>query len=70
MLETRLRGRGDESGSAHVLVFSGVELGGLAACESRLERHGIAIDDRTQNTLFFRDPDGHRVGLSDFTLPQ
>jgi hypothetical protein len=22
------------------------------------------VDDRTPATLFFRDPDGHRVGLS------
>lgn len=61
MLELGLRGRGPEAGSGHVLALS-VE--GLQEWESRLAAAGVAIDDRTAHTLFVRDPDGHRVGLT------
>jgi catechol 2,3-dioxygenase-like lactoylglutathione lyase family enzyme len=63
MLETTLRGRGAESGSGHLLAF-GVE--DLVACEEALRRAGIPVEDRTAATLYVRDPDGHRVGLSVF----
>ena len=26
----------------------------------------VPVDDRTEHTLYVRDPDGHRVGLSDY----
>jgi glyoxylase I family protein len=65
MLEQRLRGAGPEAGSGHVLAFA---VGELASWEARLAAAGVAIDDRTAHTLFVRDPDGHRVGLSVFEL--
>ena len=34
----------------------------------RLARAGIPLDDRTEHTLYFRDPDGHRVAVSDHPL--
>ncbi|MCB9705282.1 MAG: VOC family protein [Myxococcales bacterium] len=61
MLELDLRGAGAAAGSAHVLAL-GVDA--LAPWERRLAAAGVAIDDRTEFTLFVRDPDGHRVGLS------
>jgi hypothetical protein len=63
MLETALRGAGAGAGSGHVLVFA---IGGLPEWEERLAADGIAIDDRTAYTLYVRDPDGHRVGLTIF----
>jgi catechol 2,3-dioxygenase len=66
MLETSLRGAGPPSGSGHVLAFAAAELG---AWEERLAAAGIPIDDRTAETLFVRDPDGHRVGLSAYRFP-
>jgi len=63
MLERRLRGEGAETGSGHVLVFAVPD---LAAAEERLTREGTRVLDRTAHTLYFHDPDGHRVGLSDF----
>lgn len=63
MLETALRGAGPDAGSGHVLVFA-VEA--LPAWEERLAAEGIAVDDRTAYTLYLRDPDGHRVGLTVF----
>ena len=61
MLEKSLRGTGPPSGSGHVLAF---EADDLESWERRLAAAGIPIDDRTPETLFIRDPDGHRVGLS------
>jgi catechol 2,3-dioxygenase-like lactoylglutathione lyase family enzyme len=40
-----------------------------AAWEARLGAAGVTIDDRTAATLYVRDPDGHRVGLSVYPLP-
>ncbi len=34
------------------------------AWEARLAAHGVAIERRSQWTLFFRDPEGNRLGLS------
>lgn len=38
----------------------------LAAIETELGALGVAIEDRTTHTLYFRDPDGRRVGVSDY----
>ena len=61
MLERELRGAGAKSGSAHLLAF---EVEDLDSWVSRLAAAGVSIDDRTELTLYVRDPDGHRVGLS------
>ena len=66
MLERSLRGAGPPSGSGHVLAF---EARGSRAWERRLAAAGVPIDDRTAETLFVRDPDGHRVGLSAHRFP-
>jgi lactoylglutathione lyase len=65
MLERSLRGQGSLTGSGHLLAFA---VRDLPAFERGLAAAGIAIDDRTPHTLFLRDPDGHRVGLSDFVF--
>lgn len=61
MLERGLRGAGAEGGSGHLLAF---EVADLGSWEARLAAAGVRVDDRTSTTLFVRDPDGHRVGLS------
>jgi glyoxylase I family protein len=66
MLEKALRGAGSEEGSGHVLAFGVAD---LRQCEERLAAAGLPIDDRTAETLFVRDPDGHRVGLSAHRFP-
>jgi hypothetical protein len=40
----------------------------LASWEARLFAAGVKVLDRTAATLFFLDPDGHRVGLSVYDL--
>jgi len=39
-----------------------------SAWEANLAVAGVAIESRTEHTLYFRDPDGHRVGLSDLDV--
>ncbi len=63
MLELSLRGKGEDAGSGHVLAFAVED---LAPFEEKLAAAGIPIDDRTPHTIFVRDPDGHRVALSDY----
>jgi catechol 2,3-dioxygenase-like lactoylglutathione lyase family enzyme len=63
MLEKRLRGSGAEAGSAHLLAFAIEDLG---EWERRLAAAGVTVEDRTPSTLYVRDPDGHRVGLSNY----
>lgn len=65
MLERTLRGSGPETGSGHLVAL---RVDDLAAWERRLHEAGVTIDDRTDHTLYVRDPDGHRVGLSSFPL--
>ena len=61
MLETQLKGAGPEGGSGHVLALA---VHSLHEWEERLQAAGLRIEDRTAYTLYLRDPDGHRVGLS------
>ena len=61
MLELGLRGLGPDQGSGHLLALA---VDSLPEWEARLAAAGVAVDDRTAHTLYVRDPDGHRVGLS------
>jgi catechol 2,3-dioxygenase-like lactoylglutathione lyase family enzyme len=65
MLERELRGKGAATGSGHLVALA---VDDLVTWETRLARMGIAIEDRTEHTLYVRDPDGHRVGLSYFVF--
>jgi catechol 2,3-dioxygenase-like lactoylglutathione lyase family enzyme len=67
MLERRLRGIGPEEGSGHVLALAVNE---LQYWEARLALAGVPVDDRTNATLFLRDPEGHRVALSVYRFPE
>lgn len=65
MLERALRGAGAQEGSGHLLAFAVED---IEEWEGRLRAAGIRIEDRTAHTLYVRDPDGHRVGLSSYPL--
>jgi catechol 2,3-dioxygenase-like lactoylglutathione lyase family enzyme len=65
MLERRLSGSGPEEGSGHLMAFA---VSDLAAWEKRLAAAGVTVEGRTAQTLYLRDPDGHRVGLSVFSF--
>lgn len=61
MLERAIKGAGPAAGSGHVLVL---EVDALGDWERRLAAAGVAVIDRTEQTLYVLDPDGHRVGLT------
>jgi glyoxylase I family protein len=63
MLERSLRGAGTSDGSAHLLAFAVED---LLSWEDRLTRAAVPISDRTPHTLYFCDPDGHRLGVTTF----
>jgi len=67
MLEHSLRGGGSPAGSGHVLIF---ETADLAAAEERFKALGVEVTDRTASTLYVRDPDGHRAGVSTFRFSE
>jgi catechol 2,3-dioxygenase-like lactoylglutathione lyase family enzyme len=51
------------------LVAFAVDREALAAAEARLARSGALVEARTASTIYLRDPDGRRVGLSCYPLP-
>jgi glyoxylase I family protein len=61
MLELGLRGLGPDEGSGHLLALA---VDSLPEWEARLLAAGVGIDGRTAHTIYVRDPDGHRVGLT------
>lgn len=65
MLERHLAGARASAGSGHLLAFAVDDLLGWA---DRLAAAGIPIEGRTEHTLYVLDPDGHRVGLSEFEI--
>ncbi len=40
-----------------------------ASCTSRIARAGVSIEAATEFTLYVRDPDGRRIGLSSYPAP-
>ena len=54
------------AGSLDLLAFAAE---GLAAWRARLEQARTSVEHATEHTLYFRDPDGRRVGVSTFRWP-
>jgi catechol 2,3-dioxygenase-like lactoylglutathione lyase family enzyme len=64
MLERAADGEATVSAGTNDLVSFGVD--DLAAWRDRLGEAGVAIEAQTGHTLYFRDPDGRRVGVSTY----
>jgi len=60
--EAAVEWRPSDPGYSFVALRIG--LGERERWEARLEEHGVPIHHRTRWTLYFRDPEGNRVGLS------
>ena len=60
--------RADAGGGWHLLAFS-IRAEDRPRIESELSRKRIPIDSRTDYTLYVRDPEGNRVGLSHYPHP-
>ncbi len=78
MLEQKLLPTGANEGSAHVLVLAADhddhddhdDADALATWTERLTAANVAIVERTAFTLYFHDPDGHRLGVSTFVFAE
>lgn len=56
------------AGARDLLAFAAADAS-LDATRARLRSLGLTIEAETAHTLYFRDPDGRRVALSDFAFP-
>jgi len=69
MIEPREAGEaGVPNGSMELVAFA-ISPADRACVEERLARGRVVIEARTAFTLYLRDPDGRRVGLSHFPEP-
>jgi catechol 2,3-dioxygenase-like lactoylglutathione lyase family enzyme len=55
-------------GSKELVAFA-VAADSRAACTERLARAGVGVEASTDYTLYVRDPDGRRIGLSSYPAP-
>lgn len=55
-------------GSMDLVAFA-IEPSARASHVERLAAHGVAIEQETAFTVYFRDPDGRRVALSHYPEP-
>jgi catechol 2,3-dioxygenase-like lactoylglutathione lyase family enzyme len=53
----------DPEAGLHLLALR-IEAGQRAAVEARLASAGVEVVERTRWTLYLRDPEGNRIGLS------
>jgi len=54
-------------GSLELLAF-GVSASARDALQTKLLAAGVAIEASSEHTIYFRDPEGRRVGLSSYPL--
>jgi catechol-2,3-dioxygenase len=56
------------AGSLDLVAFTASDTP-LASWRAHLESAGVAVEGATEHTLYFRDPDGRRIGVSTFPWP-
>lgn len=66
MLELRDEGEPEVAATSKELVAFAVAPETRALCMDRLARAGVALEASTDFTLYVRDPDGRRIGLSSY----
>ena len=69
MLEQRDHGEPEPTPGAKDMVAFAVAPDTRALCTDRLARAGVVVEASTDFTLYVRDPDGRRVGLSSYPTP-
>lgn len=69
MLERREAGEPAALRGSMDLIAFAVAPESRALCLSRLQRAGTAVEGSTDFTLYVRDPDGRRIGLSSYPAP-
>ncbi len=68
MLEQRDEDEAPVAPSQELVAFA-VGPDTRAIVEGRLAAAGLALEARTEFTLYVRDPDGRRIGLSSYPVP-
>jgi glyoxylase I family protein len=66
MLEQAEEGEPAVTEGSKELVAFGIEAPDVERWRRVLEANGIVVEDETAFTLYFRDPDGRRIGLSHY----
>ena len=66
MLERRTDGEPAIDPASLELTCFAIEAGEHRAVVGRLEATGVSVEGRTAYSMYFRDPDGRRVGVSSF----
>ena len=51
-----------------LIALSAADVAARDAVEARLRERGVSIEARTSHTIYFRDPEGRRVGVSTYPL--
>ncbi len=66
MLELAAEGEPAVAEGTMEMVAFGIAKGERVECTQRLRAAGIVVEDETGFTVYVRDPDGRRVGLSHY----
>jgi catechol 2,3-dioxygenase-like lactoylglutathione lyase family enzyme len=69
MLAVRVDGEPAYAAGSKELVAFTIAPDARALYTERLARAGVAIEASTEFTLYVRDPDGRRIGLSSYPVP-
>ena len=69
MLELRDDGEPAHPAGSKELVAFAVASDSRVLAMDRLARAGVAVEASTEFTLYVRDPDGRRIGLSSYPVP-
>lgn len=69
MLEQRSAAEPPPPAGSHELVAFEIVPAEAAAYAARLHEAGASIEARTAYTIYFRDPEGRRLGLSSYPEP-
>jgi glyoxylase I family protein len=70
MIERRGDGEPDVPAGTMELTAFAVTDEGRARVKDALAAMGVAVEGETAFTTYFRDPDGRRVGVSTYALPE
>ena len=68
MVERAAAGEPAVSGASMELVAFAVSAAEREVLQARLAAAGVAVEARTEHTVYVRDPEGRRVGLSSYAL--
>jgi glyoxylase I family protein len=69
MLELKAPSEPPHPAASNELVAFAIAPDAYALYTDRLARASVPVESSTEFTLYFRDPDGRRIGLSSYPVP-